>query len=106
MIGLSKDVQQLQQSFTALDLRVQDMQTDIEIVQASVSRTQEDVSNLRRSTDRLIGRLDRSTGMMDVMQFRADQTYDMVRNIQIGRGQQSALMREILSRLSPSPPSD
>ncbi|CAA2980129.1 Hypothetical predicted protein, partial [Olea europaea subsp. europaea] len=66
------DVQQLQQSFTALDLWVQDMQTDIGIIRASASRTQEDVSDLRRSTDRLIRRLDRYTGMMDGMQFRAD----------------------------------
>ncbi|CAA3015369.1 Hypothetical predicted protein, partial [Olea europaea subsp. europaea] len=55
MTGLSRDVQQLQQSFTTLDLRIQDMQTDIGIVRASASRTQEDVSNLCRSTDRLIG---------------------------------------------------
>ncbi|CAA2979419.1 2-methylene-furan-3-one reductase [Olea europaea subsp. europaea] len=55
------------------------MQTDIGIVQASASRTQEDVSDLRRSTNRLIGRLDRYTGMMDGMQFWADQTYDIVR---------------------------
>ncbi|CAA3011710.1 Hypothetical predicted protein [Olea europaea subsp. europaea] len=72
MTELSRDVQQLQQSFTALDLRVQDMQTDIGIVRASVSRTQEDVFDLRRSTDRLIGWLDRYTGMMDGKQFRAD----------------------------------
>ncbi|CAA3028023.1 Hypothetical predicted protein [Olea europaea subsp. europaea] len=97
MTGLSKDVQQLQQSFTALNLWVQDMQTDIGIIRASASRTQEDVSDLHRSTDRLIGRLDHYTGTMDGMQFRADQTYDMVCNMQIEMGQQSALMREILS---------
>ncbi|CAA3017898.1 Hypothetical predicted protein, partial [Olea europaea subsp. europaea] len=77
MTGLIRDVQQLQQSFTTLDLQVQDMQTDIGIVRASARRTQEDVSNLRRSTDRLIGRLARYIGMMDGMQFLADQTYDM-----------------------------
>ncbi|CAA2949070.1 Hypothetical predicted protein [Olea europaea subsp. europaea] len=44
MTGLSRDFQQLQ-----------------------ASRTQEDVSDLRRCADRLIGRLDRYTGMMDDM---------------------------------------
>ncbi|CAA3027833.1 Hypothetical predicted protein [Olea europaea subsp. europaea] len=60
MTQLSRDVQQLQ--------------------------TQEDVSDLCRSTNTLIGRLDRYTGMMDGMQFWADQTYDMVRNMQIEMG--------------------
>ncbi|CAA3006522.1 Hypothetical predicted protein, partial [Olea europaea subsp. europaea] len=55
MTGLSRDVQQLQQSFTTLDLWVQDMQTDIGIVRASASKTLEDVSDLCGSTDRLIG---------------------------------------------------
>ncbi|CAA2978128.1 Hypothetical predicted protein [Olea europaea subsp. europaea] len=82
------------------------MQTDIGIVRASASRTQEDVSDLRRSTDMLIGRLDRYTGMMDGMKFLADQTYNMACNMQIEMGQQSALMREILSRLPSPPPSD
>ncbi|CAA3001062.1 Hypothetical predicted protein [Olea europaea subsp. europaea] len=55
MTKLSRDVQQLQQAFTALDLWVHDM---------------------------LIGILDHYTGMMDDMQFRADQTYNMVHGMQ------------------------
>lgn len=82
MTKLSPDVQQLQQAFTALDLWVHDMQSDIGIVRASTSRTQEDVSDLCRCIDRLIGILGHYTGMMDDMQFRADQTYNMVHGMQ------------------------
>lgn len=90
----------------AMDLLVQDMQTDIEIVRANFSKTREDVFDLRRSTDWLTGRLDRYTGMMDSMQIRVDQTYDIAHHMQVEMGQQSTLMREILARLPPPSPSD
>jgi hypothetical protein len=110
--GISRDVQSLQQAMGTLTTEVHTAHRDVRIASDMSRAARQDAQAARREMDTMNGRLSVYVGRVDGIQLRVNETWEhlgrletRVEGIHDEMTQQSALMREIISRL-PSPPAD